>query len=274
MAAAGERCEKGGRVGAAGRPYEAEAVMKTRVEVQIFSDLMAISQKAAEMFVLLTRESISEKGRFAVAISGGSTPKRFYSLLGSAAYRDQIDWPSVHFFWADERCVPKEDEENNFKLASETFLSRVPVPDRNIHRIKGEKGPEIGTKDYGGRIRSFFGTLGLPVFDLILLGMGEDGHTASLFPGSKILQERERLAVPVYLERPGVDRITLTLPVLNNASQILFLVSGSSKAEAVRSVLEGGKASRRFPASLIRPLHGSVTWLIDEEAASNLAGES
>jgi 6-phosphogluconolactonase len=248
--------------------------MKSHVEVQIFPDLMAISQKAAEMFVLLARASISEKGRFAVAISGGSTPKRFYSLLGSAAYRDQIDWPSVHFFWADERCVPKEDEENNFKLASETFLSRVPVPDRNIHRIKGEKGPEVGTKDYGGRIRSFFGTLGLPVFDLILLGMGEDGHTASLFPGSKVLQERGRPAVPVYLEKPGVDRITVTLPVLNRASQIIFLVSGSSKAGAVRRVLEEEEMGEQLPASLIRPLHGSVTWLIDEEAAGKLVRES
>jgi 6-phosphogluconolactonase len=259
----------------AGRPctIEGEVKVKANVKVEILPDLMAISQRAVEIFVSLASESISAKGRFAVALSGGSTPKKFYSLLGSRPYRDEIDWSSIHFFWVDERCVSREDEESNFKLAFDHLLSEIPVPERNIHRIKGEKGPDLGTRDYEGKIRNVFRNSQLSGFDLVVLGMGEDGHTASLFPGSEALQETRRHAVAVHPAKSGLDRITLTLPILNNASQVLFLVSGLSKANAVKSVLGREEKKELLPAGLVRPLHGSVTWLIDEEAASLLLEE-
>lgn len=239
-------------------------------DVQILSDLEAISHEAASLFVSASRDSIATRKKFAVAISGGSTPRRLYTLLSSSPYCDQVDWHNVHFFWADERCVPKEDEESNFKVAFDRLLSKVPVLDGNIHRINGEEEPEKAARDYEADIREFFGVSGFPVFDLVLLGMGEDGHTASLFPDSKSLEETARLAVPVYLEKDNRSRITLTLPVLNNATQILFLVAGSSKAAVLSEILSDGEKKKEFPAGRIRPVQGKVTWLIDREAAGGV----
>jgi len=249
-----------------------ETLVKTEGErnVQILSDLEAISREAATLFVNVSRNSIAARKKFAAAISGGSTPRRLYTLLGSFPYRDQVDWYKVHFFWADERCVPKEDETSNFKNAFDRLLSKVPIPDGQIHRIKGEEDPEKAARDYETDIREFFGVSGLPVFDLILLGMGEDGHTASLFPGSKSLEETARLVVPVYTEKPNQNRVTLTLAVLNNAAQLLFLVAGSSKTTVLSEILSDGEKKREFPAGRIRPVQGKVTWLIDREAAGRV----
>jgi len=249
-----------------------ETLVRTEGErnVQILPDLEAISHEAASLFVNASRDSIVTRKKFAVAISGGSTPRRLYTLLGSSPYCDQVDWHKVHFFWADERCVPKEDEASNFKVAFDRLLSKVPVPDGNIHRIKGGEDPEKAARDYEADIRKFFGASGLPVFDLVLLGMGEDGHTASLFPGSKSVEETARLAVVVYLDKPNWNRITLTLPVLNNAAQILFLVAGSSKAAVLSEILSDGEKKREFPAGRITPVQGKVTWLIDREAAGRV----
>jgi 6-phosphogluconolactonase len=238
----------------------------------VLSDLEAISHKAAEMFVNASRTCIASQGKFSVAISGGSTPRKLYSLLGSAEYSPQVDWQRVHFFWVDERCVPKEHEESNFKTAFDGLLSKVSIRGENIHRIKGEEDPDKAATDYEKEVRNFFGMSGLPMFDLVILGMGEDGHTASFFPGSNLLKERIRLAAPVYLERPNRNRITLTLPVLNNAAQILFLVAGHSKADVVCEILGNGRKKERYPAGLIHPVHGSITWLIDQEAAEKLEG--
>ena len=181
--------------------------------IQVLSDLEAMSHKAAEIFVNTSRTCIASQGKFSAAISGGSTPRKLYSLLGSAEYRPHVDWQRVHFFWVDERCVPKEHEESNFKTAFDMLLSKVPIPDENTHRIKGEEDPDQAARDYEKEVGKFFGMSGLPMFDLVILGMGEDGHTASLFPGSKSLGEKVRLAVPVYLEKPNKNRITLTFPV-------------------------------------------------------------
>ena len=246
--------------------------MRTEGEtnVQILPDLEAISHKAASLFVNASRDSIAIRTKFAVAISGGSTPRRLYTLLSSSPYCDQVDWQRVHFFWADERCVPIEDEESNFKTAFDRLLSKVPIADGHIHRIKGEEDPEKAARDYEADIKKFFGVSGLPVFDLVLLGMGEDGHTASLFPGSKLLEETARLAVPVYLDKPNRNRITLTLPVLNNAAQILFLVAGSSKATVLSEILRDGGKKREFPAGRISPVQGTMIWLIDREAAGRV----
>lgn len=238
----------------------------------MLSDLEALSHCAASIFVGVSRNSIATKKRFAVAISGGSTPRRFYTLLGSETYRDQVDWQHVHFFWVDERCVPKEHEESNFRTAFDTLLSKIPIPDENIHRIRGEEDPDRAARDYEEEIKKFFGVWESPIFDLMILGTGEDGHTASLFPGSKSLDEKMRLAVPVYLEKPNRNRVTLTLPVLNNAAQIVFLVSGLSKANIIHEILGREGKKERYAVGLVNPSHGHITWLIDQEAAGKLRG--
>jgi len=239
-------------------------------QIQILPDLEAISHQAASLFVKAAKNAIDRRMRFVAAISGGSTPRRLYTLLGSAECSPQVDWQKVHLFWVDERCVPKDHEESNFKVSFDSVLSKVSMPVENIHRIMGEEDPEKAARDYENEIRESFGTGDWPVFDLIILGMGSDGHTASLFPGSKSLEERERLTVPVYLEKPKINRITLTLPVLNHASQILFLVSGRSKATVLSQVLGDGHERDRYPAGLINPIHGDIIWLIDQEAADRL----
>jgi len=249
---------------------ETSVINKPNGTLEVLSNLETLSVRAVSIFVNASKNSIATKKRFAVAISGGSTPRRLYTLLGDEAYRHQVDWQHVHFFWADERCVPQEDEASNFKTALDTLLSRVALPDKNIHRIKGEKAPDKAARDYEEEIRRFFGGSERQGFDLIILGMGEDGHTASLFPGSKSLEETVRLAIPVYLGEPKKDRITLTLPVLNNANQILFIVAGVSKA-AVLSEIFGNRGKKiGLPAGMIRPAHGKITWLIDQEAAGKL----
>lgn len=240
-------------------------------QIEVLSDLEAISHRAAEMFVTMSKSCIASQGKFSAAISGGSTPRRLYALLSSDRYRNEVHWHSVHFFWVDERCVPKEHEESNFKTAFDTLLSKVPIPDGNINRIKGEEDPERAARDYEKDIRQFFRRAGLPMFDLVILGMGEDGHTASLFPGSKLLEEAKRLAVPIYLDPPHRNRITLTLPVLNNAVQILFLVAGRPKAAVLSEILREGERKKRFPAGRIHPVNGSMIWLIDQQAAAALS---
>jgi len=238
--------------------------------VHVLPNLEAVSYQAASLFVTASRNAISERMRFAVAISGGSTPRRLYGLLGSVEYSHKIDWHRVHFFWVDERCVPKDHEDSNFKASLDTLLSKVSIPVESIHRIRGEADPEKATRDYENEIREFFGTGDWPVFDLVILGMGDDGHTASLFPGSKAIGEKERWVVPVYLEKPGINRITLTLPVLNHAAQILFLVSGRSKATILSEILVGSHKNDKYPAGLIHPVLGDLIWLIDQEAADKL----
>jgi 6-phosphogluconolactonase len=251
---------------------ETPVIEKSNGTIEVLSDLEALSLHAAWIFVSASKNSIASKKRFAVAISGGSTPRRLYTLLGSDAYHHRVDWQAVHFFWVDERCVPKEDEVSNFRMAFDALLSKIALPQKNIHRIKGEETPDKAARDYEEEIRRFFGESERPGFDLIILGVGEDGHTASLFPGSKSLEERVRLAIPVYLGEPGKNRITLTLPVLNNADQLLFLVAGPSKAGVLSEILGDGEKRKGFPAGLVCPAHGNMTWLIDQEAARKLRG--
>jgi 6-phosphogluconolactonase len=239
-------------------------------KLEVFSDHEALSHAAASRFADASRESITSKGTFTVALSGGSTPRGLYLLLGSEYYSRTIDWLHVHIFWADERCVPRDDEQSNFKLALDTFLTAVPIPDENVHGIKGEGLSDDDAKEYEAALREFFGESALPAFDLILLGLGEDGHTASLFPDSPALAEKEHVAVAVHKQPPELDRITLTLPVLNNALRIIFLVSGSAKAHILRGVLEDPETEGKYPAGLVHPTRGSLTWLVDKTAAALL----
>jgi 6-phosphogluconolactonase len=246
-------------------------------EIQIVENGEAVSRTAAEMMVSLALKKLKSKESFAVALSGGSTPKNMFAILANdAALREQMPWDSVHFFWGDERHVAPDHADSNYRMTNEAMLSRVPVPPENIHRIRAEN-PDAGkaAEDYEQELRGFFKleTEQLPAFDCVFLGMGPDGHTASLFPGTKALHERKQLVVSNWVAKFQSFRITLTAPVLNNADTVIFLVSGEEKAEPLRVVLEGQKQTSRFPSQLIEPTHGKLLWLVDRAAARKLRGK-
>jgi 6-phosphogluconolactonase len=252
------------------------------VDVVVVPNAEALAREAARRFALRATEAIETRGRFSVVLSGGSTPGGLYRLLAGQPYRDQIPWQTVHLFWGDERCVPPQDPGSNYLLAEEALIAHVPIPPENVHRIRGELEPQQAAAAYDRQLRAFFveGTgrardrkpeiQNPKSFDMVLLGLGRDGHTASLFPGSPALDERERLAVAVeahYEDRPS-QRVTLTLPAINSARRILFLVAGSAKAEIVRAVLATPKGI--LPAQQVRPSAGQVAWLLDAAASKNL----
>lgn len=242
-------------------------------EIRILTDAEEIIQTAAVEFVRQTIEAVQAKGFFTVALSGGSTPKGLYSLLardGKPGFRFQVPWNKIHFFWGDERHVPPDHPDSNYRMAHETMLSKVPVPLENVHRIKAEN-PDArrAAEDYERELREFFRLEAgqLPRFDMVLLGMGADGHTASLFPGTEVIHEEKRLVVALWVEKLNTYRITLTPPVLNNAARVIFLISGEEKAETLRTVLQGSYQPERFPAQIIHPTIGKLLWLIDQAAA-------
>jgi len=246
-------------------------------DIQIVENEKAVSRTAAEMMVSLVLKRLKSKESFAVSLSGGSSPKNMFALLANdAALRNRMPWDRVHFFWGDERHVAPDHADSNYRMTNEAMLSRVPVPPENIHRIRAEK-PDAGkaAEDYEQELRRFFklGTEQLPPFDCVFLGMGPDGHTASLFPGTKALHERERLVVSNWVDKFQSYRITMTTPVLNNADLVIFLVSGEEKAEPLRVVLEGQKQSDLLPSQLIEPTHGKLLWLVDQAAAGLLRGK-
>jgi 6-phosphogluconolactonase len=233
----------------------------------VLPDLEAVSQAAAEHFVHLAQKQSS----FSVALAGGGTPRGVYELLATPPFSEQIPWGRVHVFWGDERCVPPDDPGSNYRMARETLLDRVPLPTDNIHRVHGELDPETAAQAYAAELRDFFGAQ-WPVFDLILLGMGDDGHTASLFPGSDALREKTRPVVGVtaqYQDRPA-RRVTLTPPAINAARHVMFLVVGASKANALQAVLEGPYQPHRLPAQIVQPTDGHLVWLVDGMAAKKV----
>jgi 6-phosphogluconolactonase len=244
-------------------------------EIQILSNLEELTCRAAEEFVRQAEEAVGAKGFFTVALSGGSTPKSLYSLLASetASFRVRVPWDKVHFFWGDERHAPPDSPDSNYRMAYEAMFSKVSVPPENVHRIKAEN-PDAGktAEDYERVLCEFFqAEKGQPPrFDLILLGMGPDGHTASLFPGTDAIQEQKYVAAN-WVRKFNTYRITLTPPVLNNAACVIFLVTGEEKAEALRAVLQGEYQPEHFPTQLIRPINGRLLWLIDQDAARLLA---
>jgi 6-phosphogluconolactonase len=212
--------------------------------------------------------AVSQKGSFTISLSGGSTPKAIFERLVSL----DIDWSKVYFFFGDERCVPPTAKESNFRMANEAMLSPLGISDDNIFRWRTELGdPEAIAADYERTLADFFA--GVPRFDLCLLGLGPDAHTASLFPGTRALSETKRIAVANRVEKLGTFRLTLTPPALNNSDEILFIATGAEKAEAVHAVIEGDSEPEKYPAQLIKPSHGRVQWLIDEPAAALLMGE-
>jgi 6-phosphogluconolactonase len=240
-------------------------------QIAIYPDSESLSQEAARLVVRLAQEAIVTHGRFMLALAGGSTPRKLYGLLASEPYREQIDWARVEIFWSDERCVPPDHPESNYRMAHEVMLSKLPIPEANIHRMPAEQADrQAAAESYAAELRRVFGTAGVPVFDLIQLGMGPEGHTASLFPHQEALHERERLVLPVSVPKPPPERLTFTPPVLEAARHILFLVTGSDKAEAVQAVLEGQGGSDDYPARLVRAAAGEVIWLLDAAAAAAL----
>jgi 6-phosphogluconolactonase len=237
--------------------------------VTVFADDEALSRSAADLFFLLSADAVAARGKFTVALSGGATPLRMYELLAADPLRLTVPWRQVHVFWGDERCVPTGHRDSNFGAAHRALLSRVDVPPEQVHRMRCELGPASAAAAYDKELRELFGAGPPPAFDLIVLGLGEDGHTASLFPRSAALNVTAHLAVPVMLPPPVHQRVTLTLPVLNNAQHVLFLVSGSAKAPALREVFFGIDG-RHFPASLVHPVNGYLRWFVSRDAASLL----
>jgi 6-phosphogluconolactonase len=243
-----------------------------RGEVQVLADADEIARVAADEFVRHALEAVRMRGVFTVVLSGGSTPKKLYSLLASEAgsFPARVPWDKIHFFWGDERHVPPDHSDSNYRMVYEAMLSKVPVPLENIHRIKAEN-PDAGqaAEDYERVLREFFRseTVQLPRFGLVLLGMGQDGHTASLFPGTNAILEHEHYVVANWVQKFNTHRITLTPVVLTNASCVIFLVTGDEKAEALSVALQGEYQPKRLPAQLIRPTNGSILWLVDQAAA-------
>jgi 6-phosphogluconolactonase len=247
--------------------------VKNKKRIIIEPNASALASRGAEIFHTTAKKNVETKGRFCVAISGGSTPRNMHRLLGEEPYNSEIPWGKIHIFWVDERCVPADDSLSNFGTAKKDFLDRVPIPEAQVHPMRGEGSPEKGAFNYQQELLTFFktGAGEFPVFDLIFLGVGTDGHTASLFPGQRSLDERERLVVPVKGGNPDLSRLTMTYPVFNSGKQIVFMVFGKEKAEVVKTVLEDKQ--RLFPAQGIQPVNGKLIFLIDREAASLLYRE-
>jgi 6-phosphogluconolactonase len=231
----------------------------------ILPDAAAVAQAATDRFVALARSAIGANGRFTVALSGGSTPKAMLARL----IEQPIDWPHVEVFWGDERCVPPEDADSNYRMASEALLAHVPIPEQNVHRMQGEINPTQAASNYTAELRAVFGRSEWPRFDLILLGLGTDAHTASLFPGTGAIHEGQRWVVGHFVEKLKAYRITLTPPVINHAEHVIFLVAGADKADALQSVLSHAPIDPdQFPAQIIQPVSGNLAWLIDQAAAT------
>jgi 6-phosphogluconolactonase len=236
------------------------------VNVEVYENPEGLAEAAAGEFAARAAEAIEERGRFTVALAGGSTPKATYDIL-ARDYAGRIDWSKVHVFFGDERAVPPDDDDSNYKMAREALLDHVPVG--SVHRMQGELPPDEAAEAYEEELRGFFGPEELPRFDLILLGIGGDAHTASLFPETSALEVHDRLVVANPVLKLETTRITLTVPVINAAHAVYFLVAGEGKADALVHILGGDADPRAYPASLIQPQEGP-TWMLDQPAASGL----
>ncbi|MBY0523550.1 MAG: 6-phosphogluconolactonase [Gemmataceae bacterium] len=242
--------------------------------IRIVPDKEQVSRDATDEFVRLAKASIAARGRFTVALSGGSTPRRMFELLAADPYRSQVDWPHVQFFWGDERSVPPDNKDSNYHMANEAMLGKLNLAEGQVHRIQAERADrDQAARDYQAEIARAFGVDPdgpPPAFDLVLLGMGPCGHTASLFPHTTALKESKRWVVVNFVRKFNTDRVTLTAPILNRAANITFLVAGADKAPALYEVLEGAPNADEYPSQLIRPDQGQLLWLLDVSAAAQL----
>ncbi len=252
----------------------ASSFSSSRREIQVFEDIAALSRGAAQMIIDVGNSAIRSSGRFTLTLAGGSTPKSLYALLASDEFRGRIDWSKVHFFWGDERSVPPIHQDSNFRMARETLLSKIGAPMTNIHRILSEKTVSSeAARTYAEELKRFFALVDgqWPRFDLVLLGMGPDGHTASLFPGTPVVHENAAMVDSPWVDKFKTFRITLTPPAINHAAHILFFVAGSDKAPALHEVLEGKFQPDVYPSQIIQPVDGQLTWMVDRAAAGQLS---
>jgi len=241
--------------------------------ISVAKDAEVMSHLAAETISELIAGSIHARGISYLALAGGETPVRVYQILADDPLRRTIDWRHVHLFFGDERMVPPDDPASNYGMVSRALVSQISIPAENVHRIRGETSAAEAGKEYGTELRMWFGDR-LPRFDIVLLGIGEDGHTASMFPGTDSLREATKMAIGYFVPQLNSWRVTLTLPVLLNARETLFLATGKRKARMVARILESKEPEADIPASMIRPTQGMVRWMLDEEAASLLSQAS
>jgi 6-phosphogluconolactonase len=234
--------------------------------ISVYPDLEALSRAAADLFAEKAALAVADHGRCAILLAGGTTPRGTYELLAREPFRNQVPWEGVHLFWGDERSVPPDDPRSNARMVQRALLDLVPVPAGQIHPIPGDRDPRQAADEYEDLLRRFFGGAA-PRFDLVLLGLGDDGHTVSLFPDSPVLEERQRWASAT--RRPGeeIGRVTLMPTLINQADLVVFLVAGDDKATVLREVLEDHPDPRSRPARLIMPEHGELRWLVDQSAA-------
>ena len=235
-------------------------------EIKVLPDLKALTLEAASRIINAARGAIEGRGKFSIALSGGSTPRPVYELLAAEPYRSQLEWAKVEIYFGDEQCVPPDSDESNFRMARGAMLEKLPIPAGNVHRIRGELDPNEAAIEYGQLLKQKFGDGGL---DLILLGMGLDGHIASLFPGTTALHETRHRCTANYVPKFDGWRVTMTAPFINRAASVIFLVSGADKAARVSEVLQGPRHPNRLPSQLIAPAHGRLTWLLDSRAAAD-----
>ena len=244
-------------------------------EVRILKDGAAIAQLAAGKFVQLAQAAVNRSGTFSVALAGGSTPKLLYALLATdPGFSSNLPWDKMHLFFGDERHVGPEDAQSNFKMASDTMISKAPLKPQQVHRMKGEyPDAEKAAREYEQELRAHFhlSDTKLPRFDLVLVGMGDEGHCLSLFPGTKALHAEGRTVVRNWVGKLFTDRITITAPTASNAANILFTVAGKEKALALKAVLEGPYEPEQLPSQLLQPTDGNLLWLVDDAAGSMLS---
>ncbi len=241
--------------------------------IRVYKDMEALSHAAAELFVVLSRQASMICGRFSVALSGGETPRRLYEILATSPYRERIHWDEVNVFWSDERCVPEDDPLSNELMARQVLLDHVPIPPGQIHPIRCDLVPREAAANYEQEMREFFSTQN-PNFHLVLLGLGTNGHTASLFPQTPVLNEKTRWVSEVFIPELEMHRVTFTAPFINQASQVVFLVSGLDKSEVLVKVLEGPYQPHQLPAQLIRPKGAHPIWLVDRPASQKLRAQN
>jgi len=251
-------------------PMKAITIPPEKGELVLCASASELGRRAAEFFADTAQATVRRAATFSVALSGGSTPELMYQQLAGTGLRERVPWAQVEYFWSDERCVPPEHPDSNYGLAERALLSKIPVSRERVHRMRGEIEPERAAAEYEQELRQAFRVEApvLPRFDLLLLGMGDDGHTASLFPGSPALDEATRLVAANYVKKFNTHRLTLTFPAINAARNVVFLVSGAKKAPALRQVMRGGGTP--VPAERVHPQDGRSIWLVDEAAAAQL----
>ncbi len=238
--------------------------------LHILETAAQFNQFGVQMLVNLAQEAVAQHGRFTIALSGGGTPEGVYRLWSERPYRNQMPWQQTHLFWGDERLVPPDDPGSNYKQIADLLLPHVPIPPENVHRAKGEAGMETAVSDYITQLQPFATDDQPPVLDVVLLGMGSDGHTASLFPGSPVAQPDWVVGVTAEYDGRPAERLSLTPTVINQARHVIFLVNGSKKAETLQQLLYGPRQPEKLPAQRIQPSHGTLTWILDTAVAQNL----